>query len=169
MTPSEMTLDVLAQDLLGQPRGPAAHGPVRRARHARQGGGSIVNIASMAAYAAGPVVCAYGASKAALLNLTKSMAMEWAPWKIRVNVLSPGPFMSEMVAGAAERNAPGFTDMIAAGTLHQAGRRARRDRRPGALPGQRRVLVRDRRRHLGLGRNAKVRASSGYSNFTRLR
>ncbi len=83
-----------------------------------QGGGSIVNIASMAAYSGGPLVCAYGASKAALVNLTKSMAIEWAPWKVRVNALSPGPFLSEMVAGA-ERNAPGFTDMIAAGTLQQ--------------------------------------------------
>jgi NAD(P)-dependent dehydrogenase (short-subunit alcohol dehydrogenase family) len=81
-----------------------------------QGGGSIVNIASMAAYSGGPGVCAYGASKAALVNLTKSMAMEWAPWRVRVNVLSPGPFLSEMVEGA-ERHAPGFKDMIAAGTL----------------------------------------------------
>jgi NAD(P)-dependent dehydrogenase (short-subunit alcohol dehydrogenase family) len=42
--------------------------------------------------------------------------MEWAPWRVRVNVLSPGPFLSEMVEGA-ERHAPGFKDMIAAGTL----------------------------------------------------
>jgi NAD(P)-dependent dehydrogenase (short-subunit alcohol dehydrogenase family) len=81
-----------------------------------QGGGSIVNIASMAAYSGGPGVCAYAASKAALVNLTKSMAMEWTPWNVRVNVLSPGPFISEMVEGA-ERNAPGFKDMIANGTL----------------------------------------------------
>jgi NAD(P)-dependent dehydrogenase (short-subunit alcohol dehydrogenase family) len=44
------------------------------------------------------------------------MAQEWAGWNVRVNVLSPGPFISEMVEGA-ERNAPGFKDMIAAGTL----------------------------------------------------
>ena len=35
------------------------------------------------------------------------MAQEWAPWNVRVNVLSPGPFMTEMVEGA-ERNAPGL-------------------------------------------------------------
>jgi NAD(P)-dependent dehydrogenase (short-subunit alcohol dehydrogenase family) len=46
------------------------------------------------------------------------MATEWAPWKVRVNVLSPGPFESAMVEGA-ERNAPGFKDMIAGGTLMQ--------------------------------------------------
>jgi gluconate 5-dehydrogenase len=44
------------------------------------------------------------------------MATEWASWKVRVNVLSPGPFASEMVEGA-ERNAPGFKEMIARGTL----------------------------------------------------
>jgi NAD(P)-dependent dehydrogenase (short-subunit alcohol dehydrogenase family) len=44
------------------------------------------------------------------------MAQEWAPWKVRVNALSPGPFVSEMVEGA-ERNAPGFKEMIASGTL----------------------------------------------------
>lgn len=83
-----------------------------------QGGGSIVNIASMAAYSGGSFVCAYAASKAALVNLTKSMAMEWAPWKVRVNVISPGPFVTEMTAGA-ERFSPGMTDMIAASTLQQ--------------------------------------------------
>jgi gluconate 5-dehydrogenase len=79
------------------------------------GGGSIVNIATMAAYSGGSTVCAYGASKAGLVNLTKSMAMEWAPLNIRVNVLSPGPFHSEMVAGAA-RLKPGFLELIANGT-----------------------------------------------------
>jgi NAD(P)-dependent dehydrogenase (short-subunit alcohol dehydrogenase family) len=82
------------------------------------GGGSVVNIGTMAAYSGGPNVCAYGASKAALLNLTKSNAQEWAPWKVRVNMLSPGPFTSEMVDGA-ERARPGFKDMIAGGTMQR--------------------------------------------------
>ena len=79
------------------------------------GGGSIVNIASMGAYQAGPAVSAYGASKAALLNISRTMAQEWVDWNVRVNVLSPGLFESDMVEGA-ERNAPGFKDLIAAGT-----------------------------------------------------
>lgn len=79
------------------------------------GAGSIVNIGTMAAYSAGPTIVAYGASKAALLNLTKVMAREWAPWNVRVNMLSPGPFQSEMVDGG-ERNDPGFKDRIAEGT-----------------------------------------------------
>ena len=44
-----------------------------------QRGGSIINIGTMAAYSGGAAICAYGSSKAALLNLTKSMAQEWAP------------------------------------------------------------------------------------------
>ena len=70
----------------------------------------------MAAYGPGPNICAYGSSKAGLRNLTRAMAMEWADWKIRVNILSPGPFMSEMMAGAAARN-EGYLDMVAGGTL----------------------------------------------------
>jgi NAD(P)-dependent dehydrogenase (short-subunit alcohol dehydrogenase family) len=98
-------------------------GPLRMSQcvvpHMRaQGGGSIVNIASMGAYSGGPLVCAYGASKAALINLTKSQAQEWAQWNVRVNVLSPGPFRSEMVRGAASFD-PGFEDRIAAATLQQ--------------------------------------------------
>ena len=96
-------------------------GPLRMAQQVApvmrdNGGGSIVNIVTMAAYSGGPNVCAYGSSKAALINLTKSMSQEWAPWNVRVNALCPGPFMTEMVAGA-ERVREGFIDMIANGTL----------------------------------------------------
>jgi len=81
-----------------------------------QGGGSIVNIGTMAAYSGGANICAYGSSKAALLNLTKSMAMDWAQWNVRVNMLSPGPFMSEMMEGGAKAS-PGFFDLVAGGTF----------------------------------------------------
>src|SRR5436190_3791825 len=81
-----------------------------------QGGGSIVNIGTMAAYSGGASINAYAASKGALLNLSKSMAKEWAPWRVRVNILSPGPFMSEMMVGG-ERTAPGLHDLVAGGTL----------------------------------------------------
>ncbi|MBU6329682.1 MAG: glucose 1-dehydrogenase [Acidobacteria bacterium] len=96
-------------------------GPLRMAQQVApvmrdNGGGSIINIVTMAAYSGGSNVCAYGSSKAGLINLTKSMAQEWAPWKVRVNALCPGPFMTEMVAGA-ERVREGFIEMIANGTL----------------------------------------------------
>jgi NAD(P)-dependent dehydrogenase (short-subunit alcohol dehydrogenase family) len=44
------------------------------------------------------------------------MAMEWAAWNIRVNILSPGPFTSEMLLGAAKAD-PGYLDMVAGGTI----------------------------------------------------
>lgn len=55
-----------------------------------QGGGAIVNTASMAGVA-GPVnMAAYGASKAAIIGLTWTAAKDLAPYKVRVNAISPG-------------------------------------------------------------------------------
>jgi len=123
ITPSRLTVSTMELGVWRKIFNVNLEGPLRMAQVVapimrEQGGGSIVNIASMGAYSGGPGVCAYAASKAALVNLTKSMAQEWAPWNIRVNVLSPGPFISEMVEGA-ERNAPGFKDLIANGTYQK--------------------------------------------------
>jgi NAD(P)-dependent dehydrogenase (short-subunit alcohol dehydrogenase family) len=65
------------------------------------GGGSIVNVASMLGHvAASPVKQAhYCASKGAVLNLTRELAVQWAKKGIRVNSLCPGWFPSEMTAG----------------------------------------------------------------------
>jgi NAD(P)-dependent dehydrogenase (short-subunit alcohol dehydrogenase family) len=118
VTPSEMTLEywrkVFSVNLEGPLRTSQLIAPIMR----DGGGGSIVNIGTMAAYSGGSNICAYGASKAGLLNLTKSMAMEWAPWRVRVNLLSPGPFMSEMMEGGA-RTAPGYFELVAGGTFQK--------------------------------------------------
>lgn len=65
------------------------------------GGGSIVNVASMLGHvAASPVKQAhYCASKGAVVNLTRELAVQWARKGIRVNALCPGWFPSEMTAG----------------------------------------------------------------------
>lgn len=81
-----------------------------------QGGGSIINVASVGAYIGGAGNSAYAASKAGLVVLTKVMAREWAPWNVRVNVISPGPFASEMMLGA-ERAAPGLLERSGAATM----------------------------------------------------
>jgi NAD(P)-dependent dehydrogenase (short-subunit alcohol dehydrogenase family) len=58
-------------------------------------GGSIINIGSMAAIIPLSRVFTYSATKAAVHNLTKNLAREWAPHKVRVNTLVPGFFPAE--------------------------------------------------------------------------
>lgn len=66
-----------------------------------RGGGSIVNIASMLGHIGStPVKQAhYCASKGAVINLTRELALQWARKGVRVNALCPGWFPSEMTAG----------------------------------------------------------------------
>ena len=59
-------------------------------RMAGQGGGTIVNIASVMGFSGGLFPnAAYQASKGGLVNLTRALAVEWAPLKIRVNAVAP--------------------------------------------------------------------------------
>jgi NAD(P)-dependent dehydrogenase (short-subunit alcohol dehydrogenase family) len=65
-----------------------------------RGQGSIVNIASISGLVAGdgPDTPSYAASKGAVVNLTRELAVRWAPRGVRVNALAPGWFPSEMTA-----------------------------------------------------------------------
>lgn len=58
-------------------------------------GGSIVNIASVSGVRPSPTAAAYGAAKAGLLNLTQTLAVEWAP-KVRVNAVTAGLIRTEL-------------------------------------------------------------------------
>ncbi len=60
----------------------------------QEGGGSIVNIASVSAVRPSPLTAAYGAAKAGLVNLCTSLAVEWAP-KVRVNAIIAGLIRTE--------------------------------------------------------------------------
>jgi len=55
-----------------------------------RGSGSIVNVASVAGLTATPLLAAYGASKAAVISLTKTLSFEWGSAGVRVNALCPG-------------------------------------------------------------------------------
>lgn len=64
--------------------------------------GSIINIASMSAYIVNvpQKQCHYNTSKAAVVHLTKSLAVEWATYNIRVNALCPGYIMTPLLKAA---------------------------------------------------------------------
>jgi NAD(P)-dependent dehydrogenase (short-subunit alcohol dehydrogenase family) len=60
-------------------------------------GGSIINVASVAGLAGNePIPAAYQASKAAVINLARNLALHWGSRGVRVNALAPGWFPSEM-------------------------------------------------------------------------
>jgi NAD(P)-dependent dehydrogenase (short-subunit alcohol dehydrogenase family) len=60
------------------------------------GGGAIINTASILGFGTGAGVAAYAASKAAVVHLTRNLALEWARHQIRVNAIAPGYFPTEM-------------------------------------------------------------------------
>ncbi len=63
----------------------------------KQGGGSIVSIASIGGMGGWPMRSAYNASKAGVINLTEVLATEWAHYGIRLNAVSPGVTRTEMM------------------------------------------------------------------------
>lgn len=109
---SEYWDKVFSVNLKGPLRLAALIAPVMR----DAGGGSIINISSVGGYRGAPHNSHYCSSKSALVSLTESMAAEWAPWNVRANVVSPGPFLTTLLEGMG-RNTPGGMDVIAGHTL----------------------------------------------------
>jgi NAD(P)-dependent dehydrogenase (short-subunit alcohol dehydrogenase family) len=71
----------------------------RISKSAIEGGGSVLNMASMSAFRAVTVVPGYGAAKAAVVQMTKNMAVAWAQENVRVNAAAPGLILSNMTEG----------------------------------------------------------------------
>ncbi|MBL4918987.1 SDR family NAD(P)-dependent oxidoreductase [Szabonella alba] len=74
---------------------------------AKAGHGSIINSSSVAGLTGSAGLCAYVASKHAVLGLTRAAAVEWGGKGIRVNCINPGPIDSRMMESIEEGASPG--------------------------------------------------------------
>ncbi|ATA52920.1 2-deoxy-D-gluconate 3-dehydrogenase [Variovorax boronicumulans] len=84
----------------------AAHPHLKKA-----GGGKIINIGSMMSIFGAPYAPAYAASKAGIVQLTKSTALSWAADQIQVNAILPGWFETELTDGARNQ-IPGLYERV---------------------------------------------------------
>lgn len=98
-TPESVWDEVLAVNLKGCYLASRCAVPEMR----RRGGGSIVHISSVQGIACQTSVAAYAASKGGLNALTRSMALDFAPDRIRVNAVCPGSVDTPMLRASAER------------------------------------------------------------------
>jgi meso-butanediol dehydrogenase/(S,S)-butanediol dehydrogenase/diacetyl reductase len=91
-----------------------------------QGGGAIVNVASNAGKVGYPNMSGYNASKAAVINLTRSLSSEWAEDKINVNAVCPGavatPMLTDVADWVAERIDQDTEQLVATMVPTQLGR-----------------------------------------------
>ena len=78
----------------------------------RCGGGAVVNMSSVGGLVAVKEFSAYGASKAAVISLTKSMAMDYALDHVRVNAICPGPVETPLLQRACERLGGGNPEAV---------------------------------------------------------
>jgi 2-deoxy-D-gluconate 3-dehydrogenase len=67
-------------------------------RMIQQGGGKIINVASLTSFIGLPNISIYGSSKGGVVSLTKAFATEWAKYRINVNAIAPGYFETELTS-----------------------------------------------------------------------
>ncbi len=79
----------------------------------REGGGKIINIGSMTSIFGASFAPAYATSKGGIVQLTKSLALAWAPDQIQVNAILPGWFDTELTEKAREQ-IPGLHERVLA-------------------------------------------------------
>ncbi|MCL4466747.1 MAG: SDR family oxidoreductase [Chloroflexi bacterium] len=86
-----------------------------------RGGGSIVNFASTAALFGQPNSLAYSVSKAGVIQLTRTLAVEWGPKGVRVNCVAPGVFVTPMHVRVNERRPDFFARFLERSPLGRFG------------------------------------------------
>jgi NAD(P)-dependent dehydrogenase (short-subunit alcohol dehydrogenase family) len=87
----------------------------------KAGHGSILNIASVSSFVGQPERAAYGASKTAVVGLTRSLAVEWGPAGVRVNAIAPGYIKTDMVADLISRGVLPSDSLVARTPLRRMG------------------------------------------------
>ena len=80
----------------------------------RFGGGAIVNLGSISSFVAQPSFVTYSATKAAILQMTRNMAMDLAPFNIRVNCVCPGTILTSASYEHMERVGMTMAEFVAA-------------------------------------------------------
>jgi NAD(P)-dependent dehydrogenase (short-subunit alcohol dehydrogenase family) len=78
------------------------------------GGGAIVNLGSISSFVAQPLFVTYSATKAAIVQMTRNMAMDLAPFKIRVNCVCPGVILTRASRDHMERVGMTLEEFVAA-------------------------------------------------------
>lgn len=78
----------------------------------KQGGGKIINIASMTSYFGSVLIPAYTASKGGIAQLTKALSNEWAASGIQVNAIAPGYITTELTADIKEKNPAQYREIV---------------------------------------------------------
>jgi NAD(P)-dependent dehydrogenase (short-subunit alcohol dehydrogenase family) len=81
---------------------------------ARRDGGAIVNLASISSFVAQPQFVTYSATKAAILQMTKNLALDLAPSKIRVNCVCPGTILTRASRDHMARVGMSMDEFVAA-------------------------------------------------------
>lgn len=81
----------------------------------KAGGGKIISIGSMTSILGGAKLAQYGASKGGILQMTRSIAVAWAPDNIQVNSILPGWINTDLTVGA-RRDIPGLQERVIART-----------------------------------------------------
>ncbi|MDP8999962.1 MAG: SDR family oxidoreductase [Myxococcota bacterium] len=95
--------DILQTNLIGTLRGCQIFGR----RMLDRGYGRIINVASLTSFVAFYEVAAYGASKAAVASLTRSLAIEWGSKGVCVNAIAPGVFRTQLNQALLDETARG--------------------------------------------------------------
>ena len=91
---------------------------VARNMIARRATGSIVCVGSVNGMRSAPHHGAYGAAKAGLINLVSTMATEWSPFGVRVNVVAPGPIVTPRIPHTGDE---GERKMMVNVPMHRRG------------------------------------------------